>query len=189
MGEEPEFGPGGYLPQRAAQRARKIVLREQLGVGWIVGSVVAGAVLLAVGIAFLVARTGPPGPPFVAAAPVDEVPPGTAVRTDAGEAAVLLVRAGGRLRAFAAPDEGVRWCADAGRLEGSSGTVWEPDGTRVGGPGASLAPHPAEVHRGTIYVDVSRALAPQPARADGDAAPVCAPAETTVGVGVRSTAR
>ncbi|MTV26636.1 hypothetical protein FTX61_14610 [Nitriliruptoraceae bacterium ZYF776] len=32
--QTPEFGPSGYLPERASKRARKIVLRAPLGLQW-----------------------------------------------------------------------------------------------------------------------------------------------------------
>ncbi|HUG87123.1 MAG TPA: hypothetical protein VMM13_21320, partial [Euzebya sp.] len=51
--QQPEFGPGGYLPARAAQRARKIVLREQMGLHWAVAAVVAGLLILAITIPFV----------------------------------------------------------------------------------------------------------------------------------------
>ena len=49
---DPEYGPGGYLPSKAAGRARKIVLRAPLGIGWIVASVVLAVVIAVVGIVY-----------------------------------------------------------------------------------------------------------------------------------------
>ncbi|HWB72263.1 MAG TPA: hypothetical protein VG452_08590 [Egibacteraceae bacterium] len=73
-----DAGPPGYLPQRAARRARKIVLRAPLGVGWILAALAAALVVAAAGLAFLLARTGPPGPPFVAVAELDDLEHGAA---------------------------------------------------------------------------------------------------------------
>ena len=72
MGDQsptPEFGPRGYLPERASKRARKIVLRAPLGLQWIVAAVVFGLLVLVAGVVWLNAG-GPPGAPFVAAGPV-----------------------------------------------------------------------------------------------------------------------
>ena len=67
----PGRDPGGrvaYLPPRAA-RARKLILRSQLGRGWIVASALFGVVILAAGVLFLT-RAGHPGPPWVRVAAV-----------------------------------------------------------------------------------------------------------------------
>ena len=60
----PGRDPGGrvaYLPPRAA-RARKLILRSQLGRGWIVAAALFGLVILAAGVLFLT-RDGHPGAP------------------------------------------------------------------------------------------------------------------------------
>lgn len=171
MTEAPEFGPRGYLPERAARRARKIVLRGQMSLGWVVAALAAAVLVAAVGLVWLV-RSGPPGPPFVATADVAEVAAGGLGVADAGGTAVLIVRVTGGLRVFVAPPTPVTYCAASRRLEGADGTVWRVDGQRVGGPGASLAPVPVTVHDGTIYAspdDAAPALAP----GGGDEPPVC----------------
>jgi hypothetical protein len=101
----PGRDPGGriaYLPPRAA-RARKLILRSQLGRGWIVASALFGLVILVAGVLFLTRDTRP-GPPWVRLAPVSELP-AEAVTQVAGPAGQVVVvdRRGGGLRAFLAP--------------------------------------------------------------------------------------
>src|SRR4030095_12070428 len=60
----PGRDPGGriaYLPPKAA-KARKLILRSQLGRGWIVAAALFGIVILGAGVLFL-ARQGRPGAP------------------------------------------------------------------------------------------------------------------------------
>jgi hypothetical protein len=150
----PDFGPPGYLPPRAARRARKIMLREPLGLQWAAAAVIAGLLVLIAGGVLVLRMFGPPAAPFVTAGQVSAVDPGGAkvVPTSTGTE-VLVVRAAGGLTVFATPDRSVAWCAASGRLESPDGAVWEPDGRMVGGRGESLARLPAEVHDGVIYVD------------------------------------
>lgn len=170
--ERPAFGPRGYVPPQAAKRARKIVLREPMGLGWPIAAVTAGVLLGLLGLFYLLTQTGPPGAPFAAAGPLRAVDPrGTAVlRTDA--APVLVVRAGGGVRAFLAPSETVAYCDASKRLEGSDGSVWTVDGRLTGGPGPSLAPIPAQVYDGTVYADPSHPADPPPPAPAG-ASPAC----------------
>lgn len=148
-----EFGPRGYLPPRAAARARKIVLREPLGLAWVVASVLAGIALLGLGAAFLWTQSQPPSEPFVTAGALEQVDPRGATQVEAGGIDAVVVRGGGGLRAFAAPDGEIAWCAESRRLEGAAGQVWERDGRLVGGAGSSLTPLRFEVHDGELYID------------------------------------
>ncbi|PSO46294.1 MAG: hypothetical protein BRC32_06550 [Actinobacteria bacterium QS_8_72_14] len=145
--DDAEFGPPGYLPQRAANRARKIVLREPMALGWPIAAVVAGLIVLGAGAVFLL-RGGAPQEPFVALTELQRLTDGQAAVMPTEEGDVLVVRADGR------------------------GTVWRLDGRRVSADGASLRPVPTDVHAGVIYAAVSQP-APAPAPADGDAAPAC----------------
>src|SRR5512133_2776174 len=88
-----------YLPPRAA-RARKLILRSQLGHGWIVASALFGVVILAAGVLFLT-RAGHPGPPWIRVAAVSALPAGavTEVAGPAGQVVVVDRRDSG-LRAF-----------------------------------------------------------------------------------------
>ena len=162
----PEYGPPGYLPPRAAKRARKIVLRAPLGLQWAIAAVVAGLLVLGAGTVALVLMSRPPGAPFVAAGPLAAIDPrGAGTVATAGDD-VLVLRAAGGVRAFVAPDQPVAWCAASRHLESADGDVWEPDGRLIGGSGASLTPLPFEVHDGVLYVNPSargQPVAPRPA--------------------------
>lgn len=169
--QRPDFGPAGYLPRRAAQRARKIVLREQMGMGWPIAAVTAAVVVALVGAVFLftATRSGPPGPPFVPVAALTAVDADSAgtFALDGGAGAVdevLVVRAGG-VRTYAAPDGEVTYCTASRRLE-APGRVWNLRGRLVGGEGASLRPLPTRLHEGQVYVDpASAGPAPEPSAA------------------------
>jgi hypothetical protein len=100
----PGRDPGGrvaYLPPRAA-RARKLILRSQLGRGWIVASALFGLVILAAGVLFLT-RDGHPGPPWVRVAPLSSLPAGTVTEVAGPAGQVVVVDRRGELRAFLAP--------------------------------------------------------------------------------------
>lgn len=170
---EPDFGPRGYLPQRAARRARKIILREQLGLGWPLAAVVTAVVLLATAAAFLLTRSGPPGPPFAEVVELAGLGTGTATRVPAAAAELLVVRTGAGVRVFVAPEQATTYCRASGRLEGADGSVWDTRGQRLAGDGASLATLPVQVHAGVVYADTS-APRPAPAPADAGVRPRCA---------------
>lgn len=174
MPDAPDAGPPGYLPQRAARRARKIVLRAPLGVGWILAALAAALVVAAAGLAFLFARAGPPGPPFVPVAELDDLGHGAArVLTSEPAGRLLVVRAGGRLRAFEASGQPVVYCPASRRLESPSGQVWTLEGQLTGGRGQSLRPVASQVFAGVVYVDPTARPPPAPAAPVGEA-PACA---------------
>jgi nitrite reductase/ring-hydroxylating ferredoxin subunit len=170
--EGPEFGPRGYVPPQAAKRARKIVLREPMGLGWPIAAVTAGVLLGLLGLVYLLTQTGPPGPPFATAGPLSGVDPRGAAVLHADTTPVLVVRAGGGVRAFLAPEQTVAYCAASKRLEGDDGSVWTVDGRLTGGPGASLTPIPVQVHDGVVYADPRHPVAPPPPAPAG-AEPAC----------------
>lgn len=153
MNHEPEYGPRGYLPERAAKRARKIVLRERMGLGWPIAAALAAVLVLFAGAAYVLARAGPPAPPFERLAPLDAVDPRGVATLDG----YLVVRAGGPLRVFVAPAAAVEWCAAAGQLESAAGAVWSREGFLLGGDAGPLPRVPAEVHAGDVYVDTDPA--------------------------------
>src|SRR6056297_3431260 len=121
-----EFGPSGYLPERASKRARKIVLRAPLGSQWIVGSIVAGIVLVVAGVAFLITSSGGPEAPFEPVADIAEVAPALQV----GD--LLLVPGAGRVRAFA-DAAGVVYCEASNRLESAAGGIFTLTGRGLDG--------------------------------------------------------
>lgn len=164
----PEFGPGGYLPERASKRARKIVLRAPLGLQWIVGSAVFGLVLLAAGLLWL-NTAGAPGEPWVATVPIDEGAAPTVTRAEAVDAWVVT----GTGPVLAVPGDAVAdlaWCGPANQLESADGRVWSATGRGLGT--ASLPTHPVTVHDGMVYVDPTR-VAEGPRPTDDEATAGC----------------
>lgn len=155
--DRPDFGPSGYLPERAAKRARKIVLRAPLGAQWIVGALVAGVIVVVAGVLFLQSGDAPPPEPWVAVAETSEL---GSSRYDA-DIDALIVTTGGRARAFAGA-VGVEYCAASNRLEAPDGGVWALTGRGLDGT-PSLDEHPTLVSADVLYVDPTRrAAAPDP---------------------------
>lgn len=159
MAEDPTRERVAYLPPRAA-RARKLILRSQLGLPWILAAALFGAVILAAGAVFLL-KGGRPGAPWVELAPVTRFPDGAVAETPGPSGQVVVVdRRGGSLRALivgpgpcpvvGAPDGGfARPCA---------GQAWDSAGRVAGTPGAASAPPrmrplPVQVARGSLYVN------------------------------------
>jgi hypothetical protein len=164
----PEFGPRGYLPERASKRARKIVLRAPLGLQWIVAAAVFGVLVLVAGLLWLTSG-GPPGPPFVPAAAVDGTA-GPAV-THVDDPDLWLVTGAGPV--LAVPSDTVDalvWCEASNRLEAEDGRVWTATGRGLGTD--SLPTHPVTVHDGTAYVDPGTTV-PGARPAEEAAPPAC----------------
>ncbi|MFA9429731.1 hypothetical protein [Egicoccus sp. AB-alg2] len=164
-GQRPEFGPSGYLPERASKRARKIVLRAPLGLQWVVASVLAGLVVVAAGVLFLQRSGEPPPAPWTPVGEIDEL----AASQPLDDLDAVLVAAGGRIRVFA-DAAGVAYCEPSNRLEDGA-RVWNLTGRGLGGA-ASLAEYPTIVHDGTVYVDATRTVA-GPAPSSDAAEPAC----------------
>jgi hypothetical protein len=165
--DKPEFGPRGYLPERAAKRARKIMLREQMGLGWPLAALLAALLVGGAGLWYVTSASQPPGPPFVAVGDLQAVAPGEASVLGG----VLVVRATATVTAFS-PDASVTWCTRSARLESASGQVWTADGRLVGGDGTSLSPLPVTVFDGVVYVDRDHPGPPLPPQVSGEQ-PVC----------------
>lgn len=168
----PDFGPSGYLPPRASQRARKIILRAPLGIQWVIAALVAGLVVLVAALVFFRTTGGPPGPPYEPVGELAELPD-LEITTVAGEEVAVLT-AGGRPRAFAISDgpEGLRYCPGPNRLVAGDDQVWLPTGRGLGG-NLSLDEHPVLIHEGAVYVDVSRTVPGPPASDDPVDPPDC----------------
>lgn len=164
--DAPEFGPSGYLPERASTRARKIVLRAPLGLQWVVASVVAGVVVVVAGVIFLTRGEAAPGPPWAELGAVEDLV-GEVVRDPALD--VLLVGVGGRVTALEAPAE-VAYCPASRRLEDGT-DVWNLTGRSLT-DAPSLPEHPVRIVEATAYVDPT-VTAPAPSPARGDATPAC----------------
>ena len=164
--DRPEFGPSGYLPPRAAKRARKIVLRAPLGLQWVVGSLVVGVVVIVAGVLWLLGDDTP-GEPWVAAADAVDVD----VTAEVEGLDVLLV-GNGRIRAFAdAHERDVAYCPASRRLESPEGGVWSLTGRGLGVE--SLREHPTRTHDGVVYVDPTQTFA-SPAPSADPVEPACA---------------
>lgn len=163
----PEFGPSGYLPERASKRARKIVLRAPLGMQWVWAAIVAGAIVLVAGLVFLSRADDAPAAPFQRLGPVETVRNGE-IR-ELGGATVLLVTEGGRPRAFdvASLDDPPVYCAASRRLE-APGAVWSLTGRGLGT--ASLSEFATLVWEGVLYVDPTTTAPGPPARRDAEPA-------------------
>jgi hypothetical protein len=152
--EQPDYGPRGYLPPKAAKRARKIILREPMGLQWAIAAVIAGMLVLAAGGVLLLLRSGPPAAPFAAVGEIAQIDPrGAGTLAADGGRAVLVLRGAGGVAVFDDPGTPLRWCAPRSRLIADTGAVWQADGRLVGGTGRSLARVPAQVHDGVLYVD------------------------------------
>ena len=155
----PGRDPGGriaYLPPRAA-RARKLILRSQLGRGWIVASALFGVVILAAGVLFLT-RAGHPGPPSVRVAAVSALPAGTVteVAGPAGQVVVVDRRDSGLRALLAPPGPCPVEAAGAGFARPCTGQRWDADGVPAAGPGQAAPPLrrvPASLAGGALYVD------------------------------------
>lgn len=177
-----DFGPRGYLPERAAKRARKIVLREQMGLQWPIAAGVAALVVALAGTVYLLTGTDAPGEPYRPLLGIDAVDPRGAEVLAAGEPRagfpapvrdLAVVRAGGGVRVLEAPSPDVVYCPASQRLEAPTGQVWNPNGRLVGGAGSSLPSVPALVFDGVLYVDETTTAPPPPAEPRGEQ-PRCA---------------
>ena len=171
--DELDFGPSGYLPERASKRARKIVLRAPLGIQWVWASIVAGLLVLVAGVLFLSRADDGPAAPFELVAPVTSL--GDATFDDTRD--VLYVTAAGRPRAFdvAALPASPAYCEASRQLEGRDGEAWTLTGRGLGGT-PSLDEHPTVVFEGDLYVDFTTTLAGPP------------PSDTTAELGCAFTA-
>jgi hypothetical protein len=142
-----DFGPGGYLPERASKRARKIVLRSPMGIQWVIGALVVGVIVIVAGL--LALRDGTPSAPYEPVATVTAT--GGVVTTSDG----LLLLLDGRPRVFAAPNGGeVVLCAASDLLEQPDGGAWRVTGRGLDGV-PSLAEHPSLIHDGKVYADLT----------------------------------
>lgn len=185
--QRPEFGPSGYLPERASKRARKIVLRAQMGVHWIWAAVIAGVVVVIVGVAFLATSGGPPPAPFVAVGPIAEVGAATLLDLDTMEPAdenreaALLVTVSGRPRLFLhngvcddCPTPQLTFCERTRLIESSVGGVFSLTGrARNAAGGDGLLVFPTAVVDGVLYADPTTFTPGGEAAPNEDVQPTC----------------
>jgi hypothetical protein len=156
--QHPETPRTAYLPPRAA-KARKLILRTQLGLAWLLAASVFALVILVAGSLFLL-QGGRPGAPWVRVAAVAAVPEGSVAEVPAGAGLVVVDRRGGLLQAFLAepgPCPVTAAAGSAGFARSCQDEAWDADGTprRAGAP--ALRRVPARLTRGDLYVDVRAA--------------------------------
>jgi len=142
-----------YLPPRAA-RARKLILRSQLGLPWMLAALAFAAVILVAGV-LLLAQQGRPGAPWVRVGPADAFPSGAVTQSGRLDGDTVVVdRRGGAVRAFrvAAADCEVEADGD-GFARPCTGEAWAADGAPAEASGTALTPLPAQLAGGDLYVD------------------------------------
>jgi hypothetical protein len=155
---DPETGERyGYLPRKAANR--KLVIRAQLGLPWVLGALGAAALLLVAGVAFWLSRPGEPGRPYesqgaLAAYPEQAVAP---LRDRSG----WLDRRTG-LAAVAGP---VAFCPADGGWVAPDGRRYDAEGRSESGEGLAL--WAVRAQSGKVYVDRTRTV-----RVSGQAEPL-----------------
>lgn len=162
--EPPDFGPGGYLPERASKRARKIVLRAPMGLQWVIGALAVGVVVAVAG--WFALRDTTPSAPYTQV-PELAVGAGGGVelwQPDATGTEAIIVRSTARTRVFAWPGEGPGdaspvFCPESGLLEAADGRAWRLTGRGLGGT-PSLAEHPVTIDDGVLYADPTTTLDP-----------------------------
>ncbi len=144
---DPETGERyGYLPRKAANR--KLVIRAQLGLPWVLGALAAAALLAVAAVAFVLSRPTTPGGAFadqgaLAAYPDQDVTP---LRDGRGW---LDRRAG--LAAVAGP---VAFCPADGGWVGADGRRYDERGRTDDGNGLTL--WAVRAASGRVYVDATR---------------------------------
>jgi hypothetical protein len=145
-----------YLPPRAA-RARKLILRTQLGLPWVIAALAFAGLILLAGAFFLV-QTGRPGAPWVRVGPASAFQPTTVLQIQAPDGRLVVVdRRDGLLRTFQAPGGpcAVEGAVESGFSRPCTGQTWDADGVATSpSGGAALRRVPAQVARGDLYVDL-----------------------------------
>lgn len=141
---DPETGERyGYLPRKAA--SRKLVIRAQLGLPWVLAALGAAALVLLAGALFFLSRPDRPGRPYVDQGRLDTYP----------EKAVtpLRDRSGwlDRRSGLAAVAGGVAFCDDDGGWVGRDGKRYDADGRADDGRGLVL--WAVRAAAGHVYVD------------------------------------
>ena len=144
-----------YLPPRAA-KARKLILRSQLGLPWLLAATLVASVILLAGV-LLLARGGRPGGPWVRVDPLATFPPGALAEVPQrglGGRVVVVDRRDGDLRAFVGPAAACPVSPDGrGFTRPCTRQSWDADGA----PRTPHTPHltrvPTRLASGDLYVD------------------------------------
>ena len=141
---DPETGERyGYLPRKAAQR--KLVIRAQLGMGWVIGALVAAALLAVAAVAFWLSRPNVPGKPYQDAGRLSDYPE-QAVKPLPGKDGWVDRRTGLTVVAGA-----LSFCPDDGGWVGTDGRRYDADGRADDGRGLTL--WAGKAANGRVYVD------------------------------------
>lgn len=141
---DPETGERyGYLPRKAAKR--KIVIRAQLGLGWVLGALGAAAVLAIAAAAFLLTRPGTPDPPYRDEGRLSDYPEQAVKPLPDGQG--WIDRRSG-LAAVAGP---LSFCPADGGWVGEDGQRYDPEGRADDGAGLTL--WAVRAASGHVYVD------------------------------------
>jgi hypothetical protein len=146
---DPETGERyGYLPRRAANR--KLIIRAQLGLPWLLAALAAAAVLAVAAAVFLLSRPTRPGKPFVDEGPLRAYP-------EQG-VAPLRDRSGwlDRRTGLAAVAGALSFCPADGGWVGADGKRYDADGRADDGRGLTL--WVVKAASGHVYVDRTRTV-------------------------------
>ncbi len=144
-----------YLPPRAA-KARKLILRSQLGVPWLLAATLVAGVILLAGV-LLLARGGRPGSPWVRVDPLATFPTGAVAEVPQrglGRQVVVVDRRDGDLRAFVGPAAACPVAPDGrGFTRPCARQSWDADGTPRTPHTPPLTRVPTRLASGDLYVD------------------------------------
>lgn len=136
---DPETGERyGYLPRRAA--SRKLIIRANLGLGWLLGAAAAALVIAVVAVAYVASRPDTPGGRYVDAGPLSAYPEG-AVAPLQGVDGWLDRR------------DGLRAVVGASAYCPADGGWVLPDGGRTDRSARGLSLLPVRAAGGRVYVD------------------------------------
>jgi hypothetical protein len=146
-----------YLPPRAA-RARKLILRSQLGLPWLLGAVAVAGVILVAGVVLLLG-TRNPGAPWARLEVATRFPEGAVTQSAGPAGTVAVVDRRGGLRVFLARSGPCPVDGDgAGFIRSCDGAAWDAEGRPRGEGAASGEPLrwvPAQLHDGSVWIDPS----------------------------------
>jgi hypothetical protein len=149
-----------YLPPKAA-RARKLILRSQLGLPWMLTAALFGVLILVAGSIFLL-KGGRPGAPWVKLGSLQRFPAGAVSQATAqGGQVVVVDRREVTVAAFAVASGACPVvAAGEGFARPCAGQAWDGAGRAVSSPGGGgagagpdLRPLPVQVARGDLYVN------------------------------------
>jgi hypothetical protein len=141
---DPETGERyGYLPRKAANR--KLIIRAQLGLPWVLAALGAAALLAVAAVAFVLSRPSTPGAPYRDEGPLSAYPE-QAVKPLPGADGWLDRRTG-----LAAVAGAVAFCPADGGWVGEDGRRYDEEGRSENGTGLTL--WAVRAASGHVYVD------------------------------------